>query len=149
VIRFFSVTDLPPERRLPAWQKLVAEIFSPLEAVWAAPSEFNGELASGDLGALQLAEITSDVQLLLRTPRMITGADSDDYLFVLQVGGHSALSQDEREAALSPGDFAILDTTRPYQIAFPGPFQIFVITSPRKLVRLVWRDAVNVILMSG
>jgi AraC-like DNA-binding protein len=128
--------DLAAEKRLSRWQDAVSEILSPLDVVCGAAAEFYGQLQVGPLGALQLAEITSGAQLLLSAPQRITGGDTDRCVFLLQVCGHGALSQDKRQATLSPGDFAVIDTTRPYKLSFTGPFEIFAITSPRGLVRL-------------
>ena len=136
MIQSLSVTDVPPHRRLTAWQRLVSEILSPLDVVCDLTPGFHGQLTSGDLGPLQLAEITSERQLLRGRAQDSREAELERYVFVLQLHGSSLLMQDEREAALSPGDFAVIDTRRPYQFSLPGQFQIFVIAAPRKLMRL-------------
>jgi AraC-like DNA-binding protein len=62
---------------------------------------------------------------------------TDDHVAVaMPMSGDCALSQDGREAVLTPGDFAVVDTARPYQMAFEGIHRVLVIAAPRGLVRI-------------
>jgi AraC-like DNA-binding protein len=47
--------------------------------------------------------------------------------------GNCVLSQDGREVVLTPGDFAVVDTSRPYELAFDGTHRVLVGTMPREL----------------
>ena len=49
----------------------------------------------------------------------------------LQLRGYSVVAQDGREAALTPGDFAIYDTSRPYDLYFDDSFRMLVVMFPR------------------
>ena len=48
--------------------------------------------------------------------------------------------QDGRHARLSPGDFALYDSTRPYELHFDGPFQQYVLKLPGPTLRTALRD---------
>ena len=50
--------------------------------------------------------------------------------------GHAHLRQDGRLAALGPGDFALYDTTRPYDISFLNDYRMLVVMFPRTMLRL-------------
>ena len=65
-----------------------------------------------------------------RTPALIARASEDYFLVSIQTQGRGVVSQDGRDAVLAPGDFALYDSTRPYQLTFDGPFQQFVLKLP-------------------
>jgi AraC-like DNA-binding protein len=80
--------------------------------------------------------VDADSHVAHRTARLV-GSSQDDYFKLgLQLQGHSLLVQDQREAPLRPGDFAIYDTTRPYTFAFHGPCRMLVLIFPRPLLML-------------
>src|SRR3712207_5934558 len=47
--------------------------------------------------------------------------------------GHCVLSQDGRTAILAPGEFAVLDASRPYELAFEGIRWVLVAVAPAEL----------------
>jgi AraC-like DNA-binding protein len=62
---------------------------------------------------------------------------TDDHVAVgIPMSGNCVLSQDGREAVLTPGDFAVVDTSRPYEMAFCGIDRMVVTTAPEGLVRI-------------
>jgi AraC-like DNA-binding protein len=67
---------------------------------------------------------------------LIAAAGADFFKLGLQLGGTSVLAQDGREADLSAGDFAIYDTTRPYEFSFDDPCRLLVLIFPRALLGL-------------
>jgi AraC-like DNA-binding protein len=131
-----SVDDIPPRKRLGAWQELVSRVLLPVEVSTDVRVGFHGRLQLTELGPLRLSELSADVQLLRRTQRLISTDDPECYLVVIPQRGPGALRQDDREAWLCPGDLAICDSTRPYEIAPSGPLNLLVVTCPRRLLRL-------------
>jgi AraC-like DNA-binding protein len=62
---------------------------------------------------------------------------ADDRVAVgMPMSGNCVLSQDGREAVLAPGDFAVVDTSRPYEMTFDGVHRMVVVTAPGGLVRI-------------
>ena len=131
-----SVDDLPPRKRLGAWQDLVSRVLLPVEVSTDVRVGFHGLLQLTELGPLRLSELSADAQLLRRTQRLISASDPECYLVVIPQRARGVLRQDDREAWLCPGDMAICDATRPYEIAPSGPFHLLVVTCPRRLLRL-------------
>lgn len=70
-----------------------------------------------------------------RSSRAIAQNDPGFIKLGLQVRGYSVISQDDRDAALAPGDFAIYDTSRPYVLDFAESFEMFVVMFPAELLR--------------
>ena len=51
--------------------------------------------------------------------------------------------QDGRVATLLPGDFALYDSTRPYELIFDEPLQQYVLQLPGAVLRSRLRDTEN------
>ncbi|MGA0610691.1 helix-turn-helix domain-containing protein [Caldimonas sp. KR1-144] len=52
------------------------------------------------------------------------------FLVSLQVEGHATVRQDEREALLGPGDFALCDSSRPYRLSLEAGSEQIVLRLP-------------------
>ena len=97
---------------------------------------FRGRVQSASLGTVQLVDVAATSSRAWRTRNLIRRG-APDYLKVgVQVRGCCVLSQDGREAALAPGDFAVYDTARPYQFAVNDAYRMLVVLFPRKLLQL-------------
>jgi len=135
-----STDTVPAGERLAYWHDAVCGTFVPLDVSTPkdtfASGPFSGAVTTDRLGHLQISTVDADAERVFRTPRLI-GRDSDEYLLVgLQSRGPALVSQDGRDAALRPGDFAFYDTTRPYVLSFPGRFQMKVFQLPRQALGL-------------
>ena len=84
--------------------------------------------------------VASGAQKVLRTPRQIARAKDDYFLVSIQTHGNGVLRQDGRDALLSPGDFALYDSTRAYELHFEGDFQQIVLKLPGEQLRNAVRD---------
>jgi AraC-like DNA-binding protein len=140
VIELASVDGLPPRHRVTAWQELVSRTLVPVEVTADTHALFRGRIESTELGPLRLSEVTSEVQRVRRTPRVISPSDPQCYLIAVAQRESAVLQQDGRRAALAPGDITICDTTRPYEFTSRAPFRLLVIRCPRRLLRLAPRD---------
>lgn len=120
------------------WEHQICRTFVPLQARCpdGSPAQFRGGVQSAPLGAVTMSEVTASHALVERTPRLIRQDDPELYKFGLQVSGSCIIEQDDRQAHLTPGDFAIYDTSRPYRITFSDDFRMTVAMFPRHLVQL-------------
>jgi len=121
-----SVTD-----DLEHWRSLLSRSFVPLEPAPVGSGRVGGRLRSTQLGSLYLAEVRGSAQIVKRTAATIRAADPALVKVGLQLSGRGLLEQDGRETVLSPGDFALYETTRPYRLRFDGPFRMLVVMCPR------------------
>ncbi|MFE3060204.1 hypothetical protein [Nocardia sp. NPDC059239] len=90
--------------------------------------DFVGALQSRTLGSIQLSEVSSGDVVVSRTIGMIRRSDPGLVKIGMQVTGRGIVRQGGHEAVLAPGDFAIYDTARPYQVEFAGPCAMFATT---------------------
>jgi AraC-like DNA-binding protein len=129
--------DLPCGQRFEYWKQVLSSTFVPLEV--SSPGgdgDFRGRLRGCELGSLRLIEVRAEAHTARRTLRLVKAAPAGCYKIGLQLRGTSVLIQDGREATLTPGDFTLYDTDRPYTLAFSDPHRMLVLLFPRELLGL-------------
>jgi AraC-like DNA-binding protein len=97
---------------------------------------FRGRVQAASLGTVQVVDIAATGTRAWRTRNLIRRGTAEYLKVGLLVRGRCVLSQDGREAALAPGDFAVHDTARPYQVAVSDAFRMLVVLFPHKLLQL-------------
>ena len=132
----FSTDTVRPADRIAYWCDLVCDTFVALECRSTLRGRFRGSVASHDAGGLNLTQVNSDAQTVVRTSKLIARSSDDVMLISLAVQGDGCVVQDGREARLTPGDLALYDTTRPYELHFGAPFTQWVLKVPRDALRL-------------
>jgi AraC-like DNA-binding protein len=142
--RLLSTADVDARHRVAYWNDLVCDVYVQLECDAAAGAAvIDGEIASERLATLELSRVTSTAQRVRRTPAKIARASEDYFLVSIQTEGQGVVAQDGREALLRPGDFALYDSTRPYELRFDGAFQQFVLMMPGPTLRSALRDTAS------
>jgi AraC-like DNA-binding protein len=99
-------------------------------------SPLNGGLTVGALGSLQLHQVTGGSADVHRTRSTIRMSDPSLIKVGVQIRGNGLLVQHDREAALTPGDFVIYETSQPYAWRFENHFTTFFLMIPRDRLRL-------------
>jgi AraC-like DNA-binding protein len=113
----------------------VSSTFVPL-AVEGQGTGFEGTMSHVGIGQIHLVTIAADPHVVRRTKTLIRRADPEFYKLSLQISGHGMLSQGDRQALLSPGDFVVYDTSEPYELAFAESFRMVVLMFPRALMQV-------------
>lgn len=133
----WSTTTIPPTRRAPYWMEAVNKAYVQLECTVPSRSSapFFGAITRHELAAVSLSHITSTTQTVLRTPLQISRASEDIFLLSIQVAGAGKLVQDDKTAYLQPGELALYDSTRPYQLLFDQDFEQYVLSLPGSILR--------------
>lgn len=126
------------------WRESVSTAFVPLDAVSSGTTSFQGRVASATLRSLQLSEVAGCQVDVRRTRATIRRSDPGLMKVGMQLNGHGVITQNERQATLAPGDFAIYDTSEPYDLSFDGNFSMFVLMFPRERLRIGARELTSV-----
>lgn len=122
--------------RLDVWRDLIREHFVALDIHAERRDAFTGAVRTTELGHLKVASVRSGTQGCSRTPGLAR-SDPDAYLQVgLLTKGAARVAQDRREAVLTPGDFAVYETDRPFHWGLRGEWELFVFTWPRATIAL-------------
>lgn len=129
--RRMSTDHVAERERFAYWVDLICSQYVRLECD-APVGDVFGHIESRQIGMLALTEVRSNTNHIRRTSSMIRGDLRDDCLVMLQRSGRGRVLQDGREARLSPGDFVLYDTARPYELHFDGSFhEVVVVQLPR------------------
>ena len=132
-----SFTELPTDVQFDSWSQAVSRTYVPLVATeHTRDVPFGGELVSQSVGSVHISEISGGGCAVARTAHTIRQCDPGWLKLGLQLRGYCVLTQDGREAALTPGDFALYDTRRQYQLSFDDAFKCLVVMFPRELLPL-------------
>jgi AraC-like DNA-binding protein len=130
----FSTDSVSEGRKIDFWRDAVCDTFVELECDTPVTDHFFGSMVNSTVGDLQYSNIRSSAQHVVRTRSKISGSRRDYFLVSLQMTGQCAAAQDGKTAVLSPGDFVLYDTTRPYDLRFDSSFDQLVLRLPRAVV---------------
>lgn len=136
MITVVSTDGLAARDREEFWRQAMSETFVPLTVGESAGGRLAGSIRSQWVGRLMVAQVASTGQDIRRTPSLISRADAEYFQVALVTAGAGRLAQDGRDAVLHPGDFAVYETTRPFQWTFADDWEASVFTFPRSCVQL-------------
>ena len=129
-----TTDDVPQNERAEYWRDLICDVFVQLDCDNVAQSFF-GNIQDRQIGSLQLSDVQSSRHSVRRSRRQIAKSTDDYFLVSMQLSGKGLVKQDGREALLRPGDFALYDSTREYELSFASTFEQLVIKAPRSMLR--------------
>ncbi len=131
----FTTDGSPGYRRLALWQDIVCDVFVGLDCKSDLGNAFRGSVTQATLGNTVCSDVCSDRQHVFRTPSRIARSDQDFVLIALGNRGDGGVVQDGRETVIHPGEFALYDTTRPYELKFDGSFAQTIFKVPRGMLQ--------------
>lgn len=136
----FTTDGVDARDRLDFWNHAVCDAYVRLSCD-TPTGDVVGDIRIDTLATLQLSRVGSTAQRVRRTPSLIAAAAEDYFLVSIQTEGAGRVTQDGRDAVLAPGDFALYDSTRPYELRFDGAFAQFVLMLPGATLRSQLRGA--------
>ncbi|WP_431969320.1 cupin domain-containing protein, partial [Actinacidiphila sp. bgisy160] len=136
MIEAFCTAIQPPTERAEYWRDAVRRAFTRLEIHSEGAAELHGAIRRACMAGVQVGSLEASPQQLARTAPLIA-ADGDTSLLVsLQHTGDSIAVQDGRETLVAAGQLVILDSRRPYTLAFADPVRQHLATVPRQMLDL-------------
>ncbi len=126
-----STQDVPPHQSLEYWHDWVCGTFVGLDCSVSDKASFTGSIVSQPVSSLLLTQMRSGGMELERSGSRIARGREDCFLIAIEGCTASALLQDGREGPLKVGDFAIVDSSRPYTVQFRENFEHVVLRIPR------------------
>jgi len=120
------------------WREVVCGEFVQLGCEPQPDQDLNNFEANlrGGVGFTDVAfsEVISKPHIVNRTAEQISKAKENDFLISFQLENKCTVSQYGREALLTPGSFALYDSTAPYSLSFEEDFHQFVVQMPRDVL---------------
>lgn len=134
----FSTRSLPPQQRVARWTEEAADRFVRLDFRVRNPDGFIASMLNRDVSDLALTRILSaghGCKRITRSRGQAVAASEAFFLVSVQLEGGCTIRQDGREARLAPGQFAIYDTRRPYELVLEEDYQQAVLRVPCRTLR--------------
>jgi AraC family transcriptional regulator, positive regulator of tynA and feaB len=139
--RAWTTTVLPDNDQFPFWREVVWEAFVPVTLSrgdfvgrGGGPESFVGSVGASQIGPVGVAAIVSDAQAVERTAADVRRRPGDVFFLNMPLRGRSTVAQDGRSAELGPGDFAVVDGTRPFSLRFEKGFEQLSLMLPHELL---------------
>lgn len=141
-----------PAARLDYWVGAICEAFLEMDCSSREAPMFGGVLQSLPVEALSVNQVRASTQDVYRTPAGIACSRQFHFYLIGQAETAWHVRQDGQVAHLRPGDVALVDSARPYELHFPDGVNCVSLQLPRAWVgqwlaqaevhgpRVAWRD---------
>ncbi|MFB9434636.1 helix-turn-helix domain-containing protein [Streptomyces showdoensis] len=127
-----TTASVPDREKVAYWNDAVSRALVPLTVTPRGEGPFDGRIASGRLGYLQVCTMEADAERVSRTPALIAGSSEALVSVAVQISGTATVVQDGRRAEVAEGELVVCDTTRPYSVDYPQRFATHVFQLPRR-----------------
>lgn len=111
----FRAVDVPAAAREDYWRQVHHDQFGGLDVANDRRLGTADQLIVGELGPLRVAVLSSGPGCARRTPRQVQRVDPDRYLLIVQDDGRARIGHGGALAELQPGDFGLVDLSRPFR----------------------------------
>jgi AraC-like DNA-binding protein len=118
------------------WSGALFDTYGALDVVPEDDSPFSASLSRRDFDRLKMVSLRGTPQSFHRTTPMISSDSSDELFVTMLVKGSGMVIQDGRTASLAAGEFALVESSRPYTTVFREPARIIDFTWRREHISL-------------
>jgi len=126
----WTTAVLPESDQFSFWREVVWEAFVPVTLSRGDGAGFSGSVGASRIGSLGVAAIAAEAQTVERTDTDVRRSPGEVFFLNMPLRGRSRVTQDGREAELRPGDFAVVDGTRPFSLDFEEEFEQLSLVLP-------------------
>lgn len=126
---------VPEEERVSYWSSELARTFFPPVVQPADRGPFQRRMLANSLGQIRVFQLSGTPSVMAHTAATIPAADSEFLSLMIQLRGCCRQTQSGRRSRIVPGEAVSHDSSRPYLLSFPDPFEILVFAVPKTLLR--------------
>ncbi len=131
----FSTEAVAPQKRLDYWNELNCKVSAPTVTDAVDLAGFCPSLMRTRVDCLWMGLVNSSPAVVHHAREHVARTRESLFFLQIQLQGSSRMTQDGREADLQPGDFALLDSTRPYHMTFDVANKVLVVGIPDSQLR--------------
>lgn len=147
--RRWTTEAVPAAERFAYWREAVCEAIIGAETEDATRG-FWARIATMRWGDRGFTLFSASPHLVIRSESLIRRSAEAPFLVSLQIEGESHYWQDGGTLQFRPGEVAVVDTARPFQVSFPRPVSRVIAIVPRSaLGEVAWLRANTVNKISG
>ncbi len=129
----YDIGRLPAQHRAVSWREAICSTFVSVDCRIGDVESFTGTIATRRLADLKISRVRSGRHDILRAASYRTADVTSAILVGYQRRGTSCVVQDGRAADLKPGQFALYDTARPYELHLGACCEQIVLRFPAEL----------------
>lgn len=127
---------VPARERLEYWHECVCDRFVPLLVV-PASQQVQGRIRFREIGDTRVRRIAGTEHTFRRRDSDIRrGGDPEELNLLFVNRGTTVVEQDGRTATLTPGDFLLYDSARPFEFRTRGSLDYTILLMPKGLLGL-------------
>lgn len=126
-----TTSDVSEKERPHYWNYLVSSVLGRLNTIPQRRGVFNGSLAYASLSTIPIATVASSPVHVERKDAFIDNPSEDFYKINFILEGSATISQQNRSAELSSGQWTIYDNTRPYDLRIHSDYKQLLLLIPR------------------
>jgi AraC family transcriptional activator of tynA and feaB len=130
----WSTLDFPSHLQFSYWREVLCEAFITLNPERKQAGAFAGAVTAHPLAGVNVTTVSSIDQRVLRGAREIRKMPLEFYFLNLQLKGECRFAQRGREALVKPNEFAIVDTTEPYELDYRGNWELYSFRIPKRML---------------
>ncbi|MGQ0623011.1 MAG: helix-turn-helix domain-containing protein [Panacagrimonas sp.] len=133
--RVLSTESAPPKEAAAYWREVICDAYVQLDCEPASDSRtaaFFGEVRQNKVADIDIGTINASPQRVIRTKSLVSRSNEEFFIVPIQAGGRCHAIQDGRSAVLEVGDFAIVDSSRPYELQYPDGMDQLTLKVPRR-----------------
>ena len=134
-----NAEDEPAKTRVDYWQHVVGSALAPYQ-LRAAGSSLRSQIHQAQIGPVTVLDFQVSALQAIRTPDLIRKSDLGICKVDLGIRGSGRYEQDDRQSMLAPGDFHLIDLSRPSQVGIEVAHEVSVVLFPRKFLPVRDRD---------
>lgn len=138
----FRAEDEPAKTRLDYWEHVMASALAPYE-IRAHDASIRSQIGQAQVGPVTVVAIQSSAMQFSRTTELIRKSDLGLCKIDLGARGQGVYEQDDRESLLRPGEFHLIDLSRPSHVAIQRSHAGSAVMFPRALLPVRHSDIRN------
>lgn len=151
-LKTWSTDGLSPHQRVEYWNDCAVQALAmPISVDAVEPRDFWGKISRICLTNVDIAEVQSGAAVVRHSARHAARTAQGWFQLLMQLAGHSSYRQGGRAANLSPGDFTLVDCSRPYELTFGADVANLVVTVHRENLKALigCPDSLAAVKLSG
>lgn len=136
-ISVLATTALPMPQGLSLWVSMlsgIAKTTVPLRSGSFDYPTFNGQVECAEVGRIKLCKINATPHRIVRHNASSPLGNNSTYKVIVQARGTSILEQSNGRAHLSPGEWSVYDSSKPYSVTNQTEVEQYVILLPRDVL---------------
>lgn len=131
--------DEPAKTRVDYWQHVLESALAPYR-LRASGDTLRSQADHAQLGPLTVLDLRMSASQATRTPDLIRQSDQDMYKLDLGIRGRGRYEQEGRQNLLAPGEFHLIDLSRPSHVSIGESQEVAVFMFPRALLPVREQD---------